>query len=168
MSYATTVFPGVRAGANTLPTVNRQSIPIQGLHHFDPLVLAPATLQLSPIQILSGCLRATMTAGATTTWTMPTAQNLLQALSGNAFKVNVGDVFTCKCINNSLTGAFVINTASITGATGGFSLGTGLPSATLNGNSCDLNIQWLSVSADGNTGVYQIYGQRLGDQTNTY
>ena len=155
-----TVFSPIKLGSGT--RVNTQSVPLARVTHLSPSPLGNTGTFITAYQLMNGAIQGSPTIPLTTplttqtTWTMPTAQSLLAAYAGNQFRVNVGDVFKVAVINNGGTG-LNINTVAITGATGGFVANSGTQTTTIVGLETPLHIQWLAVSADGNTGAYQIY-----------
>ncbi len=158
MSSATTnLFGRVKT---TLPgQVNVQSVPTSRVQHFAPTNIGTAGAQLTAYQLMNGALVAAPVPFATPAanfWTAPTAANVLAAYSSTAQKVQVGDVFKIAVFNTGASGINIVG-GTTTGVTGTFSAGTGTTAGTVAGAEAFLHINWLAVSSDGTTGVYQLF-----------
>lgn len=151
------VFGGIRT---TNPGVtNTQAIPLSKVNHTSPSnigVAAGATpVQLTAYQLMNGALTGAPTGGAGAPYIMPTAANILAAYSGSKQRIAVGDVLRINVVNTSTGTGMSIGVSAggvvSTGATGTLlSLGAG-PSEAI------MHINWLAVSTDGTTGVYQLF-----------
>lgn len=152
---STTVYQGVRT---TLPgVVNSQIIPVQKVRHFSPCNIGTTGAGISSYQLMGGALIANPPPNtAATSFTVPTAAQLLAAYAGTKQRVNVGDVFSVLVFNTGGTG-LSINSSGVTGVTGAFTMGSGVSVNGLAGTEANLHINWLQVSADGTTGAYQLF-----------
>lgn len=157
MSFSTTnLFGNVRS---TLPgVVNTQSIPLSRAQHFSPANIGNVSVQLTAYQLMDGALTGAPANPSTATpqYTMPTARNLLAAYSGSKQRVAVGDVFRISVFNTGGTGMEFGGGIS-TGVTGSFVAGTGASATQYAGAESVMHINWLAVSSDGTTGVYQLF-----------
>jgi hypothetical protein len=150
-------FGRIKATGNT--PLNTQILPLEKAHHYLPSNIGNVSGFISAFQLMAGALIGAPTSNngsGVIVYTPPTAQNLLAAYAGNQFRVSAGDVMRVLVFNTGGTG-IVINTGGVTGATGAFVAGTGAFNGTLAGAETDLHINWLQVSADGTTGVYQLF-----------
>lgn len=148
---STTIYGGVKTTDPFQSSINTQSIPLSKAQHFSPSIIGPLTSQLTAYQLMNGALASTPN-GAAPTFTMPTAANLLAAYS---FKPAVGDVYRIPVFNLG-SGVCTFSPGSSTGVVGAFTAATGA-STIIAGRESLLHVQWLAVSADGTTGLYQIY-----------
>lgn len=141
---STTIFSSIRT---TVPgQVNVQNVPTSRVQHFSPSPIGAAGSSITAYQLMNGALTGAPI--LTTAYTMPTATNLLQAYSGNQQRVQPGDIFRISVFNPAT--AISMSTTTATGGTGSFTSSAG-PSESL------MHINWLQVSADGNSGVYQLF-----------
>ena len=138
---------------------NIQVLPLVNVEHYAPSQIGNTSGFISAYQLMAGALAgapSSANGAGVIQYTPPTATNLLAAYAGNQFRVSAGDVMRVLVFNTGGTG-IVINASGVTGVTGGFSAGTGTSNNGLAGAETTLHINWLQVSADGNSGLFQIY-----------
>lgn len=142
-------------GLTTRPPQSRYLLPINNINQ--ALFLGSVSTGLSPLSMLvPDWILAP--SGASQTWVLPSAFNILQAFSNS---VRTGEVVSLNVANRSA--AFTAFLQGITGSgmsSSGYqtvTLGTGVATAGSLEVVRNVFLEWNSVSSDGKTGSFLIY-----------